>query len=78
MTRPNANAPFQKITDAARNTGLSTYFLRRGVRDGSVPHVKSGTVYLINVPALLRKLDGESGAHTGGLFGGLDDEGVNA
>lgn len=69
--------PFQKIPEAARSTGLSTYFLRRGVRDGSVPHVKSGTVYMVNVPALLRKLDGESNAHTGGLLGKLDDEGAS-
>lgn len=58
-------APFQKIPEAARSTGLSTYFLRRGVRDGSVPHVKSGTVYLVNIPALLRKLDAESSAQAG-------------
>lgn len=57
--------PFQKIPEAARTTGLSTYFLRHGVRDGSVPHIKSGTVYLINVPALLRKLDAESNSRAG-------------
>lgn len=28
----------------------------------TVPHIKSGTVYLVNVPALLRKLDVESTA----------------
>lgn len=54
--------PFQKIPAVARTTGLSTYFLRRGVRDGTVPHIKSGTVYLVNVPALLRRLDVESTA----------------
>ena len=48
--------PFQKIPEACRTTGLSMYYLRRGCRDGSVPHIKSGTVYLINVPALLKKL----------------------
>ena len=48
--------PFQKISDAATITGLSQYFLRQGCRDGSVPHVKSGSVYFVNVPALLRKL----------------------
>lgn len=69
MTRAksNANAPFQKIPEAARTTGLSTYFLRHGVRDGSVPHIKSGTVYLVNVPALLRKLDAESNAQAGAV-----------
>lgn len=51
---------FMKIEDACRATGLSTYYLRRGCRDGSVPHIKSGKVYYINVPALLRKLDADS------------------
>lgn len=39
-------------------------FLRRGCRDGSVPHVMSGTVYLVNVPALLRKLGAVEGGTT--------------
>lgn len=50
------NPPFQKIPEACKTTGLSMYFLRKGCRDGSVPHVKSGAVYLVNVPALLQKL----------------------
>ncbi len=49
-------APFQKIPLASKTTGLSQYFLRQGCKDGSVPHIKSGTVYLVNVPALLKKL----------------------
>ena len=53
----SANTPFQKITDAATVTGLSQHFLRQGCKDGSIPHVRSGRVYLINIPALLRKLD---------------------
>ena len=57
--------PFQKITEACKTTGLSAYFLRQGCRDGSVPHVKSGTVYFVNVPALLRKLGADGGAHHG-------------
>lgn len=48
---------FMKIKDAARVTGLSMYYLRNGCKDGSVPHVKSGTVYLVNMPRLLEKLD---------------------
>lgn len=52
--------PFQKIADAATITGLSQYYLRQGCRDGSVPHIKSGTVYFVNVPALLRKLGAQS------------------
>lgn len=54
MTNPQT--PFMKIKDACKATGLSCYYLRRGGRDGSIPHVKSGNVYLINVPSLLRKL----------------------
>lgn len=52
--------PFQKIVDAVKTTGLSAYFLRQGCRDGSVPHIKSGSVYFVNIPALLRKLGAES------------------
>jgi hypothetical protein len=54
--------PFQKIPAASRATGLSQYFLRRGCRDGSIPHIMSGTVYLVNVPALLRKFNADGGA----------------
>lgn len=69
-------APFQKIPEAAQTTGLSTYFLRNGCKTGSVPHVKSGTVYLVNIPALLRKLDAESNAQAGGLLLERDERGA--
>ncbi len=49
--------PFQKITEACKTTGLSQYFLRQGCKNGTVPHVKSGGVYYINVPALMEKFD---------------------
>ena len=49
--------PFQSITDTVKTTGLSAYYLRRGIKDGSVPCVKSGAKYLINVPRLLESLD---------------------
>lgn len=48
--------PYQKILDACRTTGLSQYYLRKGCRDGSVPHIRSGKTYYVNVPALLDKL----------------------
>ena len=50
------DAPFQTIPNATRITGLSQSYLRTGCRSGTVPHVKSGNVYLVNIPALLRKL----------------------
>lgn len=52
--------PFQKISDACRTTGLSQYFLRRGIRNGTIPHVTVGAPpnckYYVNVPALLKQL----------------------
>lgn len=56
MTNGKVAVPFMKIKDACAVTGLSQYFLRRGVRDGSIPHIKSGPTYYINVPALLEQL----------------------
>ena len=54
----NPDAPFVTIKEACRRTGLSMYYLRRGCIDGTVPHVKSGSTYMVNVPALLKKLNG--------------------
>ena len=51
------NTTFMKIEDACKATGLSQYYLRSGCKNGTVPHVKSGKVYYVNVPALLRNLD---------------------
>ena len=59
MQKINPTPPFLKIDDASRVTGLSRFFLRRGCRDGSVPHVMSGAVYMVNIPALLRKLNAD-------------------
>ncbi len=57
--------PYQKILEACKTTGLSQYFLRQGCKNGTIPHVKSGTVYFIDVPALLEKLRGEGNGHSG-------------
>ena len=48
--------PFQKIPEACKTTGLSQYYLRKGCKDGSIPHTRSGQTYYINVPELLEKL----------------------
>lgn len=48
--------PFQKITEACKTTGLSAYYLRKGCKAGTIPHIKSGGVYYINIPALLQKM----------------------
>ena len=49
--------PFQKITEACKTMGLSQYFLRQGCKNGTIPHIKSGGVYYINVQALVEQLD---------------------
>lgn len=48
--------PFQKIAEACKTTGLSQYYLRQGCKDGTIPHMKSGGVYYINVPVLMETL----------------------
>ncbi len=48
--------PYQKIQDACRTTGLSQFFLRKGCRDGTIPCIRSGRTYYIDIPALLEKL----------------------
>ncbi|MCD8052154.1 MAG: hypothetical protein LUE89_10845 [Clostridiales bacterium] len=48
--------PFASIVEASKATGLSQYYLRRGCKSGEVPCVKSGDKYLVNLPALYRKL----------------------
>ena len=55
MTMPEMK-PFMKIKDACAVTGLSQFALRRGVRDGTIPHIRSGPTYYVNVPALLKQL----------------------
>lgn len=52
--------PCQKIPQAVKTTGLSAYYLRQGVKDGTVPHVRSGKCIYILVPELLDKLQKES------------------
>lgn len=54
--KKNLDAPFLKIKDACKVTGLSQFYLRNGCKDGSIPHIKSGNVYFINVPSLLKQL----------------------
>ena len=58
--------PFQKIPEACKTTGLSMYYLRQGCKDGTIPHVRSGDVYYINVPALLRQMGAEEGGRQNG------------
>jgi len=51
---------FLSIAEAARYTGLSQFYIRNGCKDGSVPCIKTGAKYLVNLPKLLEKLNQES------------------
>jgi excisionase family DNA binding protein len=43
--------PFCNITEAARRTGMSEWFIRQHI--GEIPHCKSGKKYLIHVEGLM-------------------------
>ncbi len=51
---------FMSLVDACKETGLSVIYLRKGCRDGSVPHIMAGRKYLVNVVALREMLDAQS------------------
>ena len=56
----NINPPFQSVYDTVKTTGLSRYYLQAGIKDGSVPYIRSGRRILVNVPMLLDRLNDES------------------
>ena len=60
MNMFSKGTPFQKIPEACKTTGLSQYYLRKGCKEGTIPHIKSGTVYYIDVPKLLAQLDAKT------------------
>ncbi len=47
---------FQTITNAARITGVSAYSIRQGVKNHTVPHIKLGVKYMVDVPAFQKQL----------------------
>lgn len=48
---------FYSIRSAATETGISQDFLRKGCRNGTIPHIKCGAKYLVNVPLLLEQIN---------------------
>lgn len=60
LSTQNREQPFQRIPQACNTTGLSQHYLREGCKTGTIPHIKSGQTYLINIPALLKQLGAES------------------
>jgi len=55
-------ARFLTIAQAARETGLSQYSIRKGCLAGIIPHIRTGGggKILVNVPAMLEQLDAQS------------------
>lgn len=43
------DTPFCTVAEAARRTGLSMYFFRNGIRDGSIPHIRSGRSIFVDL-----------------------------
>lgn len=53
----NKDARFQTIANACRTTGLSQGFLRQGCRNGTIPHLRQGRVYYVDVQAFNQLID---------------------
>ncbi len=54
------SAPFLCINDAARASGMSRDYIRKGVKSGKIPHVLSGKAYMINMRRFFDMLENES------------------
>lgn len=59
MSKIDFNNPpkMMPIKEAARYLGVSEYFLRQGVKDNTVPNIKSGTKYYIAVDTFLERIN---------------------
>ncbi|MBQ4424568.1 MAG: hypothetical protein II882_02390 [Lachnospiraceae bacterium] len=57
--------PFMTIKETVAVTGLSQFYLRQGIKAGTVPYIQSGNRFLINVPMLMDALNRESEAAHG-------------
>lgn len=57
MEATNNNVPlYQSIKDTAKVTGLSQFMLRKLLKDGKLPHIRSGNKIFVNIPALTERL----------------------
>jgi len=52
---------FQSIKDTVKTVGISEFELRKRRGAGKLPHIMSGNKVLVNVPALIKLLEKESG-----------------
>ncbi len=47
---------YLSIKKAAEVTGLSEFFIRKGVRNGTIPAIRTGWKYMINMEGFWRYL----------------------
>ena len=52
---------FMSIRQTASETGLSEYYIRKGVHENSIPHICSGVKILVNYPLFIKQLEEQSG-----------------
>ena len=58
--RPDPAAPYQPLRAAAELTGLSLYYIRNGVTAGTIPAIRMGRDWRVNMPAFMVQLEAES------------------
>lgn len=51
---------FLTIDETAEQTGLSVFFIRQGIRQGWIPHIRCGCKAMINIHKLIEILDEQS------------------
>lgn len=45
------------VDKAAEVSGLSKWYIRQGLKAGTIPHIRCGRKILVNIPQLLAELD---------------------
>lgn len=55
-----SNPAFVSIKAFCKLSGLSQFLIRQRVREGSLPFIRSGRTYLINLQGALEALEAES------------------
>ena len=63
---------FLSIKEFCQVSGLSQFYIRRRVRAGTLPAIRSGASYFVNVAAALEVLRQESGETGGRTDAGKD------
>lgn len=48
------------MQETARGLGLSVFYLRKGCKEGRIPHIRVGCEYRVDVQALMEQLHREA------------------